>query len=247
MRTVDARTHIGSSKNTESVVTGEDVIEAMDEASVEAAIVQPLPSASDQNDHIQEHERVLDLIQKYPDRIYGLTCIPPIIGKEQYIEVAERYLDQGFVGLKYHPLWHGGSIQSKNAELVYEVGDELDTSVSVHTGLGVPWSSPSLMIPYANQYPDMTFVAVHSGGWMGSAEAATLARQCENVLLDTSWHYPKTVELFLESAGAERIMMASDFPTNLSMQMTLWESMNIPDEKMAYPLGKTAIEAFDLD
>lgn len=247
MTVVDGRTHIGHSKNTPAVITGDDIISAMDRHDVDAAIVQPLPSASDQNDYEQEHERVRDLMERYPDRIFGLTCIPPIIGKEAYIEAAERYLDEGFVGLKYHPLWHGGSIQSKNARMVYEVADELETNVSIHTGIGIPWASPSLMIPVANRYPETTFVAVHSGAWMNSAEAAMVAAECENVILDTSWHYPKTVEQFLEQAGPDRIMMASDYPANLGMQRALWDSMDVSAETRSLPLGEVAIDTFGLD
>lgn len=246
MTIVDARTHIGRSRNSPSKISSEDLIAYMDRYEIDAAIVQPLPSAADVN-YEAEHDLVTDLATRYPKRIFGLTCIPPQLGWDRYFEETERYINEhGFVGLKYHPLFHGGSLLSPWAEMVYEAGQELGMPVVVHTGPGANWSLPSYMIPVAKKYPDTTFILAHSGGWIYAEDAIVAAEECENLILDTSWQYPITVSRFVRAVGAERIVMASDFPENLPMQRTLWDSLDITEEERRAGLGQVTIEIFGL-
>lgn len=248
MIVLDARTHVGRSRNTVSKIPSEQIISEMDRNQIDAAIVQPLPSAADFKDYVAEHDAVLELGAQFPGRIFGLACIPPQIGREMYMKEAKRLVvDQGFVGLKYHPLFHGGSLDSTNAYYCYDAARELGTSVSVHTGPGIPWTSPSLMIPVAKKYPEVTFILVHGGGWLGAEEAAVTAGECPNCLIDTSWHYPVTVSMFIRKVGVERLMMASDFPVNLGMQRMLWDSLGISEEEKASGLGGLAMKVFGLE
>lgn len=247
MLVIDGRTHVGQSKNTSAEIAADEIVHEMDRNGVDAAIVQPLPSAADVADYVSEHDLVLELAQRHPGRIFGLACIPPQIGRDKYFAETHRYVNElGFVGLKFHPLFHGGSIISKGAKIVYDAGRELGVSVSVHTGPGLPWTLPSLMIPIAQEYPEVTFILVHSGGWLGAEDAVVAAQQCENLLLDSSWHYPITVARFVREVGADRIMMASDFPANLPMQMTLWDSLPLTEEEKQSCLGGLAINTFGL-
>jgi predicted TIM-barrel fold metal-dependent hydrolase len=248
MLVVDARTHIGRSRNSTSEIAVEDLIEQMDRNGIDVSVLHALPSACTLLHYEAEHQRVIELIQKFPTRIFGMVCIPPQIGRGTYIRDARRYVEEhGFVSLKYHCLFHGGSIQQPEAHVVYEAGRELGVPVTVHTGPGIPWSSPSLLIPIAQQYPDVSFIAAHSGGWLLSNEAIVAAQQCDNVFLDSSWQYPPTLSKFLSALGAERVMLASDFPANLPMQRTLWDEMDLGEEDRALSLGGLAIKIFGLE
>lgn len=247
MIVVDGRTHIGRSRNSTSEITTEELIEQMDRNGIDVSVLHALPSACTLLHYEAEHEKVIEFTRKFPTRIFGIVCIPPQVGKKTYLRDARRYVEEhGFVSLKYHCLFHGGSIQQPEAHVVYEAGRELGVPVTVHTGPGIPLSSPSLLIPIAQQYPDVTFIAAHSGGWLMADEAVVAAQQCENVILDSSWQYPPTLSKFLRALGANRVIMASDFPANLPIQRALWNAVDLSEEDRARSLGGLAVEIFHL-
>jgi predicted TIM-barrel fold metal-dependent hydrolase len=243
---VDARTHLGNSRNSSSHIGGQEIIDAMDAAGVQVAVVQPLPSAA-AIEPVRLHDETAELCARYPKRLFGLASIPPQIGEDAYRAEAERCIrDLGFVGLKYHCLFHGGGARNPEARYCWDAGRALGVPVTVHTGLGIPLALPALYLPTFQSYPDVNFILAHSGAWITSEEAAMVGKMCPNAYLDTSWHYPQTVLGFLKAVGYQKIMMASDFPSNLMMQRTLFDSVGLNDEQKAHCLGGLALDLFKL-
>ena len=152
----------------------------------------------------------------------------------------------GFVGLKLHPLGHNIAPNHKSADKVFRVAAELGVPVIVHTGLGTPWSLPSLCIPPARRYPQLPVILAHAGWALYSCEAFVAAEVCPNILLEPSWCPTYVARKMIDQFGADRVLFGSDHVTNLPVELTKYRSIGLTDEQRAMVLGGTAGAVFPL-
>ena len=168
-------------------------LDNMDENGVQISLLQPMPSAS-AIEPKKLHDEAADLCSKYQKRLFGLACIPPQIGRDNYFELADYCINKlGFIGLKYHCLFHGGGARNPQAQYCWDAGKEFSVPVTIHTGLGIPLALPSLYLPIFQNYPEVDFVLAHAGAWITVEEASLVSKMCPNVYIDTSWQYPQTL------------------------------------------------------
>jgi predicted TIM-barrel fold metal-dependent hydrolase len=243
---IDTHCHIGKSQNTSTGrITGDELIAGMDRYGITAAIVLPLPSVED---YAREHDDIARLHDRYPTRIFGCVCIPPRVGEAAVRRETRRCVDElGFVGIKFHPMHHGGSPMSPQGDLIFTVAQEFQLPVMSHTGPGAPWSLPSMLIPAARKYPNVTFIAAHSGMEIYAEDAYVAASECPNILLDSAWTSPGRTEWLIRMLGASRMMMSTDLPTNNSTEMAKWKDLPISDADRAESLHHLPVRVFKLD
>jgi uncharacterized protein len=122
----------------------------------------------------------------------------------------------------------------------------LNVPVLVHTGSGIPFSVPSLVIPRAREYPKVKIILSHSGFAILASDAWVTARECPNVYLETSWSIPNDVEWFNRTIGAERIMFGSDLPKNIPAEIAKYETIDLTPTERERCLSGTAAEVFRL-
>jgi len=244
---VDGRAQLGPSINLKDTrIRGKDIIDNMDENGVQISLLQPMPSAS-AIEPKKLHDEAADLCSKYQKRLFGLACIPPQIGRDNYFELADYCINKlGFIGLKYHCLFHGGGARNPQAQYCWDAGKEFSVPVTIHTGLGIPLALPSLYLPIFQNYPEVNFILAHAGAWITVEEASLVSKMCPNVYIDTSWQYPQTLLGVIKEIGWEKMMMASDFPSNLPMQLMLYNSIGLSVDQKEHCLGKLAIKLFHL-
>lgn len=219
---IDSHQHLGDCSVFDAKVTEDELINSLDKNQVDAAIVFPFPGARKEE---AVHDAIHALTIKYPGRIYGLISINPHRDEKSYFAEVERCVKMGFLGLKIHPQGHACLIHTKDAEKVFIAARKFNLPVIIHTGLGVPYTLPSLVIPRAKQYSDIKIILAHAGAYIYSAEAIVTAEECPNVYLETSWCSPHRIKEFVEKLGPDRVMFGSDLPVNITTELAKYRSI----------------------
>ena len=244
---IDTHCHIGSSQNSDAGVEigGDDLVRGMDRYGITAAIVLPLPSVPD---YVSQHDEIAQLAKRYPGRIFGTVCIPPQVGDKAVQQETRRCVEElGFVAIKFHPMHHGGSPASPRGDTIFDVASEFGLPVMSHTGPGAPWALPSMLIPAAQKYPDLKFIAAHSGMEIYAEDAWVAGLVCDNILFDSAWTSPGQTKRLLDAFGADRMMMSTDLPSNNSTELAKWRDLEISDKDRETSLHTMPVSLFKLD
>jgi hypothetical protein len=220
------------------------LLKAMDVHGVHLGLVMPHAVT---DDPISAHDRVADLCRRHPTRFRGIANLSPVQGEAAYRrEVTRCVRDLEFVAIKLNPMQHLVSPLFPNADKVFDAADDLGVPVIVHTGLGAPWSLPSLCIPQARRHPSVPIVLAHAGFAIYSAEAYVAASECANIYLEPSWCPIEQVETFIRRLGAERVMFGSDLPENIPVELAKYRHLRLSDDDLTAVLGGTAARVFGL-
>ena len=206
---IDAHTHINHSSRFDTRVSEiytadlEDLMCINDAAGVGKMLCSTFSSVLSAEDVEAENEYMFELAQKH-GRLYQWVVIDP--RNERTFEQADRMLGHGkCVGIKLHTGNHGYTLA--------EYGDRLFSFSSKH-GAAVlihPENPPYTALPFANRYPDTTFIIAH----LGSVEHvnAIADSRYDNVYTDTSGiasSRNNVVEYAVGRVGSERILFGTD-------------------------------------
>ncbi|HEX2419981.1 MAG TPA: amidohydrolase family protein, partial [Acidimicrobiia bacterium] len=128
-------------------------------------------------------------------------------------EVADR-LAAGHVGLKLHPGVGHYHADDPRLDPFVERAAQAKTAVAIHTGPGN--SDPARIARLAARFPTVPFVLYHTylGSQGGKRKAVRLARDHENLFLETSWCGWHTIERLIADLGPQRVIFGSDAPVD---------------------------------
>lgn len=227
---IDTHQHLGRSLFTDVETTRNDLLAAMDENGIEIAFVMPQPTRDDLYEY---HDRIAADVEAAGGRLYGMASIDPWWDEAKYIAEASRCVeDLGFVALKLHPLAHNIAANHGQAEKVYRAAADLGVPLIVHTGLGTPWSLPSLCIPFARRYPTLPVILAHSGWGVYSAEAFVAADVCENIVLEPSWCPAYVTQKLARTFGCERMLFGTDHLTNMPVELAKFRAIGLSEDEL---------------
>ena len=244
MRIIDSHMHLGDCRVFGCEITEEQLLCYLEKNDIGEAIVQPYPGATDEE---EVHNRIYELTQKYPGKFYGLASVNPHMDEDVYKKKMRKYIKEyGFKAIKLHTIGHAIHPMSVDAQLVYETALDLGVAVNVHTGPGVPFSLPSLILPIARKYPEMKFILAHSGAGMYSGEAVLAAQECPNIYLEASWCSVEDVMGMIQSIGSERVMFGSDSLLNMAAGMAVFNALSLDQKQLEDVFANSAIKAFAL-
>lgn len=135
---------------------------------------------------------------------------------ETYEQAREMLRQPQCVGIKIHPEEHGYLIQN-HAEAIFRFAASERAIVLTHSS--EQNSLAAEMIPWANEFPEMTLILAHIGcGWDGKLNHqvnAIAASRHGNVVADTSSARsitPGLIEWAVREVGAERVLFGTDTP-----------------------------------
>jgi len=181
---------------------------------------------------------VLAAIRAWPGRIEGYITVWPSSAEDVAAET-DRCLTAGFIGLKLH----------NNNEFPYTDpayapalarANERCMPVLLHT-----WGKEQEfqeLRQLSQAYPDISILAAHAGS-AREDDYARIARDCENVYLDTpaSWAPRGLIDRLVEKAGAHRVVFGSD-AVFLSMTQQIGRVLGacVSDEDKLAVLSKNA-------
>lgn len=145
-----------------------------------------------------------------------LATIHPDMDKIEISDEAARIKDTGLKGIKLHPDCQAFKLSGAEGRKIFDALGDFDMPVLVHTGdKRLNFSHPDYMIEIARDYPHITFIAAHFGGW-SEWDKALRYKGLSNVYFDTSStlaFLDKTVAAgIIYSLGAEKFLYGTDFP-----------------------------------
>lgn len=240
---VDAHSHVGYSRVFTAGITEDQLLGTMEANHIDASVVMPAAGA----DPVPTHDIIARLAEKHPGRIFGMVSMTPLLSEEFYERELRRCVkDLGFVAVKIHPIAHAVAPNAPVCDIVFHLASELSIPVMIHTGLGVPFALPSLIIPRARQYPDLSIIQAHAGFAVYTAESIIVSQECPNVYLEPSWCTAGDIKRMVGMFGAGRVMYGGDLPSNVPIELCKYRTIGLTDEEREMCLSGTAITIFKL-
>lgn len=201
-----------------------DLIDAMDENGVEKSVVFGFPW---KNSAIfkPHNDYILEMVQKYPDRLYGFTCFEP--AGDDVVAEAERCIAAGASGIGELAFYQTGIDDGALDRLapIMDLCAGRDLPVLIHTnepvGHDYPGKTPLTMdqiYGLVKRFPDNKIVLAHWGGgifFFGLLKKEVKER-LKNVYFDTAaspyLYDSKIYQTADEIIGVDKIVFGSDYP-----------------------------------
>ena len=206
------------------MATVKDLLLAMDGDSVDTSIAMGI-GWTDQGLAREVNDYIIMAVKEYPDRIVGFAGINTRWGDEALRE-AERCARAGLRGIgELHPYSQGFDLGDKETMApLMEVVREYDLIVSTHSSepvghlyTGKGQTRPEVLWRFIRSFPNVTLVCAHWGGGLPFyALMPEVKEGLRNVYFDTAaspFLYRRQVfSVGVSLVGADRILLASDFP-----------------------------------
>jgi len=205
----------------------DDMLEDMDKANVEKAVIMSLDSSASEHWALKRsmlsNDEVAKLVSRYPDRFIGYGSVDP--RREDAVEETERCIKElKLKGMKFHPA--AVSTYPNDEKLFYPIYEkcvEFNVPVQSHCGTtGMYFTKIKYMMPLlyddvAVDFPTLKLVLLHFGvgGWHD--QAMSLAFRHPNVYLDISGASPRIYpQSLIVSANTPfyqgKILFGTDYP-----------------------------------
>jgi predicted TIM-barrel fold metal-dependent hydrolase len=156
----------------------------------------------------------IEAVRKYPERLRaycGLNGNYPEICKKD-VESFDDYSDV-YLGFKLHGDTHGVPVTADVYTPMWEMADDRQLLVLLHTWDVSPFDGVSLVRPIAEKYPNAQILCGHSfhADW---DNAMKLANDHPNIYLELTAVLDERgiLERFIENVSSEKIIFGTDFP-----------------------------------
>ena len=160
-----------------------------------------------ETDFIYGNKLLYDFMQNFPERIIGIAIAHPLF-PEASLESIKTGIDMGIRGLKLHcELAHSPYTSYAHLSLVEKLA-QFKLPITLHTGTKYLDTAPEL----ARQFPEITFLFGHSGGF-AYREMIARIKDLDNVVADLCGNVFTNgfVEDIVNVMGADRVVYGSDF------------------------------------
>lgn len=222
---------------------GDGLIEALDAAGIERAIVCP-PRARGHGYDV-ENDRVADAVRAQPDRLLGFARVDPLAPGAR--AELERARGLGLRGLFLHP-WEDAF------RITDPAVDELVGELPLIVAAGFPWVSEGLQVgELARRHPGTPIVATNGAqiniSGLGQQDAELALEASPNLFIQTTGVYREDfIEGVVSRFGAGRVLFASGFPRfdpRLEILRVRW-APHLDEQARAAILGGNAASLFGL-
>lgn len=239
----DTHTHIGAARHNGRRYSSDQLLAAMDRCGVDRSLVIPFPVVAD---HRLAHNEIARAVRSHPDRLVGAACLCPFLSGEQFRAEMRRCAEElGFRAVKLQPQYQALNPISPLSDFLFEAALEFRLPLICHTGTGAPYALPSLFIMPARKFPDLSIILAHSGGGVYVAEAIVAATVCPNIYLELSSLMPHHIHEVLAYVPSSRLLIGSDVPESLEVEVTKVLGLQIPPKAKQDILWNTARRVFD--
>jgi predicted TIM-barrel fold metal-dependent hydrolase len=206
---IDSHAHVDEVEAWGWMDPPEVLIELLDEAGIDQAVVMTYRDATGMDDPATLY--TVEAVNRYPDRLIGYLRLNP------QVPGALDVLDQAFQhyrlkGLKLHPVSYVGFPYGEATVRAMKRAAAYHAPVLFHSG-DEALALPEEVIEAARLCPEATVILGHMGGYFHVEAAIDLAASLPNVLLDTSaMPYPAMIRRAIDAVGTDRVLFASDGP-----------------------------------
>jgi len=238
----DSHTHIGAARHSGRRYTADELLLDMDRFGVDRSLVIPFPVVEDRR---EAHDEIGTAVLAHRDRLCGAACIDPFAPEQSVRAEMTRCRERfGFAAVKVQPQYQGLNPLSHDTDALFTIALENDLTVVWHTGTGVPYSLPSLLMLPARKHPRLRIVLSHCGGGLLVSEAIVAASFCPNIYLELSTLMPSQVQEVIANVPCDRLMIGSDLPENLEVEIGKILGMRVDEVQKRQILSETANAVF---
>lgn len=207
MKKIDAHAHIGDFGGWANVaINADQLIEQMNEYEIEKVILCSTDSFDNDN--------VVEAYKKYKDRVLPIVFINPYDGEKAVENIYHYVKDEGFKGIKLHPLQHAFVADDEILDPIMKAAEDLNIPVFIHCG-HPPYSLPWSIALLAERFPKVKVVMIHMGHGHGVYIDASMkmAKRYPNLYLEMSgMPMNSKIKEVYETIGKDRIMFGTDAP-----------------------------------
>ena len=237
--------------------SGDDMIAAMDAAGVQTVLATDLLAWSytrQERFAADMTERIHQLSQQYPGRIYGLADYNPLNIRESLEKVERDIKERGFKGIYLHIYGYDIGLDDRKMYPLYALCDHLGVAVTMQIGhvleaMPSEHGRPMQLDRIACDFPNLTLVGTHTG-WPWVSEALAVCTKWPNVYLSTSAWLPKYLDpAFVRFMGGRTGSSKVMFGTNgLSWSRYLgdFEKLGLKPDRVENLLWGNAKRVFKL-
>lgn len=167
-------------------------------------------------------------------------------------DIAE-IISLGLKGVKMHPDFQKFHIDDEKCYKIYEACQKNNLPVLLHTGdHRYDYSNPDRMKKVLEDFPGLTVIGAHFGGWSCWKEAAETLSEFKNFYVDCSssfdWLTVEESRHLVKAYGADHVLFATDFPMwNHETEYKRFMDMKLTDEENRLILYKNAVKLFGIE
>jgi uncharacterized protein len=229
MMIIDADCHISSHKFDGLAMTASELLERMDRAGVDKALVWLKPPYN--KDIAPENEAVSQAMRRYPDQLLGFGWVNPRLGRQAASDTIRRCFETfGFYGIKFNGAQDDYVIDDETILPYIETAAAYRKPIAFHIGAdSYENTHPYRLGRIAARFPETPFLMVHMGGaGIPSLDRSALetAKAHPNITLIGSAIHELAILKAIETLDAERLCFGSDSPFRLiHVQVAMYQAM----------------------
>ena len=241
---IDADCHISSQKWDDLAITANELVEAMDRAQVDQALIWLKPTY-DKNIE-PENQAVFNANRAFPGRFLPFGWTNPRLGVERAAEAIRLCFEEyNFWGIKFNGAQDDYVIDDDHLALpLIEQAARYGRVIAFHIGADFYENThPYRLRRIARLFPENKFIMIHMGGaGLPSLDRAAVEvlQDCPNVLAIGSAINELPILHALRQAGTDRICFGSDMPFGLMhVRLAMYRALlrDFSPEEQAQVLG----------
>lgn len=202
---------------------------------------------------VRAHDDVARAVADHPSRLVGAAWFAPRHGAPGLAELARRLDDGGFRALVLHAEQEQLNLDDADLDPAVELAADRGLPVIAPTSLATRGAEPWRLVRLARRFPETSFVLSHlgaDGGMLQSLEAARIADQAPNVLVDGSDTVTDPFATYLGPArllGPERVVFASGEPVHqVALGLLKMDLLPFEDDWRRLVLGENLLRILGL-
>ena len=189
------------------------LLKQCEENNVERCVINSVATTPAQVERINTF--IASEVSLYPDKFIGLGAMHP--DSDDLLRDAQQIIDLNLYGVKLHPDIQNFKVDCENALKIFEICQEKDLPVLVHTGDSrYDNSNPDRVINVLEAFPRLTFIGAHLGGWSVWDEAARKLSKYPNFYVDTCSSFyeleKEKAREIIDTYGIDKVIFGTDFP-----------------------------------
>jgi predicted TIM-barrel fold metal-dependent hydrolase len=193
---------------------------------VDKFIVQSLATTPHQVKSINEF--ISKCVAESGGRLIGLGTMHP--ESADMAGDVEHLIELGLHGVKLHADIQGFCVDDEKCKKIYKLCENKGLPVLMHAGdKRYDRSNPNRIYPVLKEFPNLTVIAAHLGGWSVWQEAVDVLAGLENLYVDTCSSFcflsKEEAKRIIYAYGTDRVLFGTDYP--------MWRA----DEEIEYLLS----------
>jgi len=216
---IDADVHLSPTREGGNGIRAEELIEIMDRAGVDKALVWLQPPYMREIEVSNKY--IYEASKKYEGRILGFGWVDPHLGIDKSKDTIKKCIyEYGFYGVKLNGAQNSFFIDDPivSMPLIEEIA-KTGKILAFHVGADdYERTHPFRVGKIAKQYPEVNILMVHMGGVAFkdlSSAAIEIAKEYDNITLIGSAIRTVSIVKAIRELGSRRICFGSDTPFEL--------------------------------